>query len=106
MTRDVVSHWNCPCHWWACTSTIREKVARLLKFDLGLPLHVAKKLDRRSRAMLSAGTKERDRQSAEQDKPDQEILNHARKATSRPSRRSPPGTRESPYRRSVDPRPQ
>ena len=44
--------------------------------------------------MLSAGTKERDRQSAEQDKPDQEILNHARKATSRPSRQLLPETRE------------
>jgi hypothetical protein len=43
--------------------------------------------------MLSARTKECDRQSAEQDKSDQEILNHARKATSRPSHQFLPRTR-------------
>jgi len=43
--------------------------------------------------MLSARTKKRDSQSAEQDKPDQEILNHARKATSHPSRQFLPRTR-------------
>src|SRR5260370_23071703 len=103
MTWDVVSHWNRPLHRWAGSSAICEKIARLLKLDFRLPLHVAKELDWRSRTMLSAGTKERDRQSAEQHKPDQEILNHARKGTTRPSRQFLPRTRGSPYPGSGEP---
>src|SRR5260221_13686213 len=106
MPRDVVSHRNRPWHWWASSSAVREKVAWLLKFDLRLPLHVAKELNWRSRTMLSARAQKRDNQSAEQDKADQKILNHARKATSRLRRQSLPRTHESQCRRSADPKPQ
>src|SRR6266446_951204 len=106
MPRDIESHWNRPLHRWASSSAVREKVARLLKFDFRLPLHVAKELDWRGRTMLSTRSEERNSQSAEQDKADQKILNHARKATSRPSPRFLPRTRGSPCPRSVGPKPQ
>src|ERR1700746_1329867 len=105
MTWNIVPHRNCSLQWWAGSSAVREKVARLLKFDLGLPLHIAKELDRRSCTTLSARSEERDSQSAEQDKPYQEILNHARKAASRPSPRFLPRTRGSQSPRSVGPKP-
>src|SRR5260370_84624 len=79
MTRDVVSHWNRPCHWRASSSAVREKVARLLKFDLRLALHVPKEHAWRGRTLLSPRPEERDNPNATQNKSNGFPIRHARK---------------------------
>ena len=61
-------------------STIRKKGARFLKLHLVLAFHIAKKLDGGLLPVLSPEPEQRDRNDRQENKGDQKILNHSRKA--------------------------